>query len=208
MLFSPSCSKTSAAKNSVNNGNLPNLHRGMTLIQLMVTIAIASVLSSIAIPSLNDLIVELRVDNEISRLSRLLLVARNHSIAHQRNVIICPLGSNGSCTNNWHEELSVFVDTNGNQEFDGNINELMVTTKRAAAFGDKLTYAQNRTKITYQSTGHLFGLSNGTLKYCPKNYQDKSRGLVIARSGRFYATADNNHDGIDETRSKQIISCD
>lgn len=181
---------------------------GMTLIELMISIVIFSILTTIALPSLNNFIVQLRVDNEISRLGRLLLTARNYAINNEGNVIICPLGNNGTCSSNWHEELSVFVDNNGNEQFDGANSELMVAQKSPITSGDILTYAKNRTKITYQATGHLFGLSNGTLRYCPKNYQEKSRAIVVASSGRFYATTDINHDGRDETRSKQIIQCD
>ncbi|KGJ89190.1 GspH/FimT family pseudopilin [Colwellia psychrerythraea] len=181
---------------------------GVTLIELMVSVGITSILTTIALPNFNDFIVRLRVDNEISRLGRLLLTARNHAINSQDNVIICPLDNSSTCTSNWHEELSVFIDSNGNQKFDSNENELMIAKKSPVTSGDKLTYAKNRTKITYQATGHLFGLSNGTLRYCPKGYQDKSRAIVVARSGRFYATTGSKFDGIDETRSNQVVSCD
>ncbi|HBY85774.1 MAG TPA: pilus assembly protein [Colwellia sp.] len=184
------------------------LATGMTLIELMVGIGVTSILTTIALPSFNDFIVQLRVDNEISRLSRLLLAARNHAINTESNVIICPLKDNGTCSTDWHEELSVFVDNNNNQILDSANNELLIATKSSINSGDILKYATNRNKITYQATGHLFGLSNGTLRYCPKGYEEKSRAIVIARSGRFYATTDNNKDGQDETRSNQKIVCD
>ena len=183
-------------------------HLGMTLIELMVSISITSILLTLALPNLNDFIVQLRVDNEISRLGRLLLTARNYAINSEYNVIICPIAHNGVCSTNWHEELSVFIDSNNNKQFDSANNELLVATKSPIKPGDVLTYAKNRNKITYQATGHLFGLSNGTLRYCPKGHQEKSRGIVIARSGRFYATTDINDDGKDETRSNKIIKCD
>ena len=208
MLFSPSSRQNNSAKNPLHGHYSWFSHLGMTLIELMVSIGITSILTTIALPNLNNFVVELRVDNEISRLSRLLIVARNHAIASQDNVIVCPLSDNGSCTSNWHEELSVFVDSNNNQRFDGNINELMVTTKRAIINGDRLVYALNRSRITYQATGHLFGLGNGTFRYCPEGHNDKSRGIVVARSGRFYATTDINNDGKDENRSRQVIQCD
>jgi len=173
----------------------------------MVSVGITSILTTIALPNFNDFIVRLRVDNEISRLGRLLLTARNHAISSQDNVIICPLDNNSNCSSNWHQELSVFVDSNGNQKFDRADNELLIAQKSSIKTGDILSYAKNRTKITYQATGHLFGLSNGTWSYCPKAHQDKSRAIVIARSGRFYATSDINNDGKDETRSKQVVEC-
>lgn len=184
-----------------------NLCRGITLIELMISIGISSILTAIAIPSFNDFIVQLRVDNEISRLARLLHTARSHAISSGDNTIICPLANNGTCSVNWYEQLSVFIDSNGNKKFDSTDGELLITTKSPAVSGDILKYAVNRNKITYQPTGHLFGLSNGTLRYCPKGYEKKSRAIVVARSGRFYATTDSNNDGYDETRSNKKIIC-
>ncbi|TYK64390.1 GspH/FimT family pseudopilin [Colwellia echini] len=186
----------------------PKSHLGMTLIELMVSISITSILTSVALPNFNDFIVQLRVDNEISRISRLLLIARNNAINNQTNVIICPLDDDNKCSTNWHEELSVFIDNNGNSLFDPLDGEILITTKEAIQSGDILMYAKTRDKITYQPTGHLFGLSNGTFRYCPKEYEEKSRGIVVARSGRFYATTDEDNDGRDETRSNVIIECD
>jgi type IV fimbrial biogenesis protein FimT len=212
MLYTPLNRHASTAKKTHSitkiNDYTAKYCAGMTLIELMVSLSITSILTTIALPNFNDFIVRLRVDNEISRLSRLLLTARNHAISNQANVIICPLTDNGGCSTNWHEELSVFVDNNGNGQFDSANNELMVSKKSPIVATDILIYAKTRTKITYQPTGHLFGLSNGTLRYCPKDHKDKSRAIVVARSGRFYASADSNHDGIDETRSNQIIKCD
>jgi type IV fimbrial biogenesis protein FimT len=208
MLYTQSnCDKNTPKKTS-NTYHQLKLSLGMTLIELMVGIGIASILTTIALPSFNDFIVQLRVDNEISRLSRLLLTARNHAINSGDNVILCPLEDNGTCSVKWHEELSVFIDTNNNQQFDIANNELLITTKSPITSGDILIYAKNRNRITYQATGHLFGLSNGTLRYCPKDYEENSRAIVVARSGRFYATTDNNNDGQDETRSNQKIICD
>jgi len=208
MLYTQSNCDKKTPKTTSNTSHQLKLSLGMTLIELIVSIGITSILTTIALPSFNGFIVQLRVDNEISRLSRLLLTARNHAINSGDNVIICPLEENGTCSVNWHEQLSVFIDTNNNQQFDLANNELLITTKSPATLGDILKYAKNRNRITYQATGHLFGLSNGTLRYCPKDYEEKSRAIVVARSGRFYATTDNNNDGQDETRSNQKIICD
>lgn len=185
-----------------------NRQLGVTLIKLMVSIVIVALLSTIALPSFNHFIVQLRVDNEIYRLTRLLLVARNHAISSEDNVIICPLTPSGVCSVNWYEELSVFVDINGNKKFDNTDDEVIIATKSPVTSGDILKFAKNRDKITYQATGHLFGLSNGTLRYCPQGHKKKSRAIVVARSGRFYATADHNNDGVDETRSNKQVACD
>ncbi len=182
--------------------------RGITLIELMVSIAIAATVSVIALPNMNRFIIQLRVNNEISGLQRLLLTARNYAINSSNKAIICPLTTNGVCTTNWHKELSVFIDNNNNKVFDSTNNEKIIITKAAIKTGDTLIYGKRRTNITYQPTGHLSGLSNGTFRYCPLGEISLSRAIVIARSGRFYVSTDNDGDSRDETRGNKEITCD
>ena len=97
--------------------------KGFSLIELMVAIAVAAILSAIALPRLNVFLIQMRVDNEVSELQRLLLTARNMAINTGKNTTVCPL-SGTSCTTNWHNEISVFTnDANSlatNNTYEGN----------------------------------------------------------------------------------------
>ena len=179
---------------------------GFTLIELMVSVSITSILLTIAIPNFSDFIVRMRVDNEISQLHRLLLITRNAAINSGQNAIICPLNRSLKCTDQWQNELSVFIDSNQNKEFDA--KEEVIKIRAEIVSGDQLVYGKRRNKITFSPTGQLSGLANGTFRYCPKDHKNKSRGIVIARSGRIYQSSDNNHDGIDENRGNKKITCD
>ncbi len=181
---------------------------GFTLIEALITIAILISLTTIAIPSFANFTVKVRVDNEISALHRLLLLARNHAVSKERFVTICPLNSSGQCTSNWQEELSVFYDDNKNKELDIESEETLIKVKLAIKSGDKLQYAQGRTALIYAPSGRLaiWG-GNGTFRYCPKDHSSKSRGIVISGAGRFYSTSDLDLDGLDENRSGREVSC-
>lgn len=182
--------------------------KGVTLIELILSTSIVSVLTAIALPNLNSFITQLRVNNEISTLQRLLHTTRNYAINTGSITILCPLTPDGECTTHWHNELSVFVDSNNNQRFDSSENESIIVTKQSIRLNDQLIYGRGRTKIRYHPDGHLSGLSNGTFRYCPDQYTNLSRGVIVARSGRIYASADNNHDGVDENRSNGVMRCD
>ena len=80
---------------------------GFTIPELMIGIAIVGILTTIALPQINDFTVSLRVDREISELNRLILTARNGAINSGNNVIICPLSP--KCSANWHNKISVFI---------------------------------------------------------------------------------------------------
>lgn len=185
---------------------LNSISKGFTLIELMVSVSVTSILVTLAAPNLNDFIVRMRVNNEISALHRMLLMTRNAAINSGHKAIICPLDSNSQCTDQWQNELSVFTDVNGNKLFDA--NEKVISVRAAINIGDKLVYGKGRNKITFKPTGQLSGLANGTFRYCPQSYKNNSRGIVVARSGRLYQSRDNNHDGMDENRGNKKIHCD
>ena len=54
--------------------------KGFTLLEVLFTIAILAVISTIAMPKISDFIIATRVDNEISSLHRLILNARNAAV--------------------------------------------------------------------------------------------------------------------------------
>lgn len=187
--------------------NFINL-KGFTLIELMVSISITSILSCIAIPNFNDFMVKIRVDNEISKLNRLLFLTRNAAINSSNIVTLCPLDNASKCTSNWQQELSVFIDNNANGIYEPSLNEQLLKIKSAIKQGDKLHYGLGRTNIMFAPTGHLSGWGkNGTFRYCPKNHQKNNRAIRLATSGRLYQSVDRDHDGIEELRTGGKIRC-
>lgn len=180
-------------------------HKGFTLLELLVSLSVMSILAAIAIPNFNSVIVRMRVDNEISELHRMLLVTRNTAINSGQKTILCPLDNTLQCSTQWQNELSVFIDVNDNKLFDA--NEKVVKVRAKIIVGDELVYGKGRKKITFKPTGQLSGLANGTFRYCPKDYSNFSRGIIVARSGRVYQSSDIDNDGIDENRGNKEINC-
>ena len=201
---------------SLRNSSLscsPTPHKnGFSLIELMVAIAVVSILSAIALPSMNDFIIKMRVDNEISEMQRLLLTARNTAINTGKNTTVCPLSS-GSCTTNWGNEVSVFTNssnTTDDNKYDSATEEL-VKVKEAIRSGDKLQFA-TFTRVVYAPTGRLlFPTTASEFKYCPKDEAtstaNRSRGIDISISGRSYTSSDIDSDDKDENRDGDEIVC-
>ncbi len=182
--------------------------KGITLIELMVSVSISSIVSCIAIPNFNDFITQVRVDNEISALTRLLFITRNAAINNNSVVTLCPLDNSSKCGSDWQQPLSVFTDSNSNAIFEPLKGEHILKSKQPIKQGDKLHYGLGRTNIMFAPTGHLSGWGkNGTFRYCPQNAKEHNRAIRIATSGRLYQSTDVNHDGIDELRSGGKILC-
>jgi len=194
---------------------------GFTIIELMVGVAMLGIIMSIAIPSFNSWTVEMRVDDEISKIHRLLLISRNTAISMEQPVTICPLSSLNECSTNWKGEISVFIDLDANGKFetglskdiDGDginetVSDTMIRVKDRINTSDELTFTN--ASVTYQPTGQIINSAlsgTGAFQYCPKNNSDKNRAIVLSIRGRAYTSSDTDNDGKDELRDNSAISC-
>jgi type IV fimbrial biogenesis protein FimT len=185
-----------------------NRRKGFTLMELMVSISVVMILASIGVPALASFIIEVRVDNEISLICRLLYITRNAALNENKTVTLCPLSNQNVCVNQWNSTLSVFIDSNNNKVYEPTTGERIIKVKPPIFTGDILKYGNSRNGLTYSATGHLSGWGqNATFKYCPKGYDEKSRGIVVSVSGRIYTSSDNNSTQRDKNRSGVTITC-
>lgn len=114
---------------------IPARARGFTLIELMVTIAIAAILAGLAAPSFRDLIANNRLKTHTSALHTSLLQARSEAIKRNGRVVLCKSSNAATCatTGDWQQGWIVFADANDNAQVDA--GELIIT-KVAALSGD------------------------------------------------------------------------
>lgn len=183
-----------------------SMHNGFTIVELIIGIAVLGIITAIAMPSLNQFIVNMRIDNEISQIHRLVLSARNSAISMERNVTLCPLNGTNTCTNTWGGELSVFIDLDNDNVYEPANNEALLKVKPAIQNNDTLTYA-GFSRITFAPTGQLSAALNSTFIYCPQGFNDLGRAVLLSASGRAYSTSDVDGDGKDEYRNGNEVAC-
>ncbi|GIU22946.1 GspH/FimT family pseudopilin [Shewanella schlegeliana] len=158
---------------------MPHRTAGFTLIELMVTLIVATILIVIAAPSFNSFYAQARSDSNIKTIQQLIQMARNHAISYGSRVTVCPI-SEQICSSNWLDNISIFTDSGQSNIIDGN-DQLIYSI---GPFNPKDYVSYNRSAIRFQPEGLASG-TNGTLKYCPDSINNaNSRAVIISQSGR------------------------
>lgn len=89
-------------------------HKGLSLIELMVVIAVAAILMSVGVPSFRDLIESQRLTATVNDFFAAINLARSEAIKRGRRVDLVPLSSD----ENWAKGWVVFIDDDDDQRPD------------------------------------------------------------------------------------------
>lgn len=86
--------------------------RGFTLVELVVTISLVAILTTLAIPSFSEVLRQWRRDSATRELSTTIQLARSEAIKTSRQIVVCPSADGASCADSteWNAGWIVFVD--------------------------------------------------------------------------------------------------
>jgi len=138
--------------------------RGFTLLELIVTISIASILLAIAIPSFTYVSRSNRMSGQINDLLADMQYARAEAIKEGSDVVLCSSADGASCSSatTWQTGWIVFSDPNRNGAFDAGDSVLRV---RAALSGGDTLQPQDgtTTAVRFNRDGFAVALPGGAL---------------------------------------------
>lgn len=92
--------------------------KGFTLLELLITIAVLSIITSIAAPALRNLLLEVKAQTLYREIFTLIQYTRSTAATHTQTTILCPSLDQENCINDWSAPLIIFIDDNNNKQRD------------------------------------------------------------------------------------------
>jgi type IV fimbrial biogenesis protein FimT len=160
--------------------------RGFTLFELLITVSIAAIMLTLAIPSFRDFLLNSRITSQTNEFVLAQASARSEAVKRGVRVSVCSLAVNSTTTcadsTTWDNGWLVFVDNNGDGTVDGAATPPDVVLQvRAPLEGGNTFRSGALNNVTFQSTGATTMpaatlAADRTFRLCD------SRGTTVARS--------------------------
>lgn len=157
-------------------------HKGFTLIELVVTIAIGAIVLTVGIPSFQTVILNNRLITQTNTVIGALTLARTDAIKNATFTTLCVSDNGTKCTGtDWSQGWIVFSDRNGNQAVDTGTDDIWLAHGPLKG-ANTLTYKYSA--ITFNARGLMEGVTNDTFALCDSKRDGYGRLIVLARTGR------------------------
>lgn len=156
---------------------------GITLLELLTTLAIGGITLSLAIPSFNTLAGNSARTGSINTLVSHIQLARSEAISRARRTILCPSLDGQSCYNSttWDRGYILVEDSNNNKTVDPSDTLLRVFQNPEERITVRSTV--NRKRILFNSLGMSPGY-NLTLRFCDQQQRIEPRAVIVSNTGR------------------------
>ena len=155
--------------------------QGLTLLELIITVAIVAIVAAIALPNFSKQIQETRTRGAMRDIQTAIQLTRNNAITRNQRATMRHLGS-------WEAGWQAFSDPNNNGQLDAGEEELFtsgpIDGARISAntpLEDYISFIGTGEARYAGSAGGAF--QAGTMEICSEDLGG-GYGLVLARSGR------------------------
>jgi type IV fimbrial biogenesis protein FimT len=158
--------------------------RGLTLLEVLVTLAIIALVLGIGVPAFHGLSAGSRQTAEINNFVRHLQLARSSAIKTGRDHVLCPSSDMRLCQEgtDWEAGYILFEDSNRDGLRDAR-EPLVQISRPTSEIGIDMRSTQGRKQVTYRADGRSAG-SNLTLTFCDPSKHIPPKAVILSNTGR------------------------
>jgi type IV fimbrial biogenesis protein FimT len=167
---------------------------GFTLLELLVTIAIAMILLLNAIPNESIFITKSQDEVMSQQLLRAIYLARSEAIARGVSIMLCSSADLKTCSGNWLQGYIVKT------------NENIISTYQNVTTVGKVNwrlFPKGREDLKFLPSGFL-DVENGTFWYCSPDSAKPHWAIVMSPSGRARIELPNEAGDIVDSHSQLL----
>ena len=158
--------------------------KGLTLLNLIISLAISAIMLGVAVPSTNSIINSSRIAGQVNDLRGAIALTRSEAIRRNQHVVICKSDNGQQCTRNgrWDSGWIIYADENRNRKRDQHEPLILVRGKLPAGHVIDYRAFGSRHYLAYRPTGYT--RTNGTFYICKPQDIKRSKALILTKSGR------------------------
>lgn len=183
-----------------NVGNYSKM-RGVTLLELLIALLIASVMLTMGIPSFRAVLDNQRMTAATNELVMSLNLAKSEAIKRVAYVSLCKSNNGVACTGagDWSDGWIIFANTDAASLSAIDVGDEIIRIypslrdsidlTPSGTIGDFISFRPSGT------VGTTVGNMTGTLTVCDERGAGHARGVVVEPSGRWRVSRDLAHDG-------------
>ncbi len=160
--------------------------QGYSLIELMTTIAVASVLISVALPGMQSFRLNSHMTGKINEMVSAMHLARNTAITTNSRVTLCASSNGITCESvAWDKGWIAFVDLDSDQFVDADESIL-----RAGPDDDglRISSGEYSSFLVYRPNGRVMrnvvSENTGKFTFCDRRGTEHAKGIILDLSGR------------------------
>lgn len=180
---------------------------GFSLVEALISLAIASILMGSMIPSMSNILERNRATTNINWIVSAVNFTRHAAVVNRVTMTLCAPKLNDQCGGNWHGGLIIFSDRNKNARIDNTDNIIARIQPPNGNGSIKWRAFRNRQYLQMTPAGHT-NFQNGNFVYCPEDRNQKfARQIVVNIQGRTRLVHTRNEAGLPVDRYGKVLRC-
>lgn len=176
--------------------------RGFSLLELLTTLIIIAILTTLAIPAWQQFIAPQQGTVVMQQLLNNINLARSEAIKRGVVITLCGSTDHKTCSGDWQQGQILFIDSAAKAQVQQADSILAVTD--LVHHAGLLSWHASRSNdyLQFEPSGNTLGQA-GTFIYCPSNRDDRfAQAIIVSLSGRARWVNNNGNN-----EHSQILKC-